>query len=366
MASVYALAGVAAGLFGRNIQADMQSPWLLAVFALLFILLALSMFGLFKLQLPTSWQSRLTVLSNRQRGGNWAGVAIMGALSALIVGPCAAPPFAGALIYVARTQDALLGGVAFFTLGIGMGTPLLLIGASAGKLLPKVGHWMDAINSIFGILFLAVAILLLERILPPLLSILLWAGLMIGSAIYLVAPRVLPEDRRGWTYLRRGLGLTLLIYGGLILVAAANGGRDILRPLQGISSGAETAPHQQLPFRPIKTLEELQLEVAAAQAEGKPVMLDFYADWCVSCKELESYTFTDPAVVSALQGFVLLRADVTANDESDRELLNHFEIQGPPLIVFYRSDGEELRHLRLVGYVDAAYFSVHIGRVGRR
>jgi thiol:disulfide interchange protein DsbD len=223
---------------------------------------------------------------------------------------------------------------------------------------------MDAINSIFGILFLAVAILLLERILPPLLSMLLWGILMIGSAIYLAAPRVLPEDSKSWTYLRRSFGLALLIYGGLILVAAANGGRDILRPLQAIGSGAETTPQQQLPFRPIKTLEELQLEVAAAQAEGKPVMLDFYADWCTSCKEMERHTFSDPAVASALQGFVLLQADVTANDESDRELLNHFEIQGPPLIVFYRSDGEELRHLRLVGYVDAAYFPVHIGRVG--
>jgi thiol:disulfide interchange protein DsbD len=223
---------------------------------------------------------------------------------------------------------------------------------------------MDTINPIFGIFFLAVAILLLERILPPLLSMLLWGVLMIGSAIYLAAPRVLPQDSRGWTYLRRGLGLALLIYGGLILVAAANGGRDILRPLQGVSSGTETAPQPQLSFRSIKTVEDLQLEVAAAQAEGKPVMLDFYADWCVSCKELESRTFTDPAVISALKGFVLLRADVTANDESDRKLLHHFEIQGPPLIVFYRSDGEELRHLRLVGYVDAAYFPVHIGRVG--
>jgi thiol:disulfide interchange protein DsbD len=202
---------------------------------------------------------------------------------------------------------------------------------------------MDAINSIFGILFLAVAILLLERILPPLLSMLLWGILMIGSAIYLGAPRILPQDSRGWTFLRRGLGLALLIYGGLILVTAAAGGRDILRPLQGITVTAESTQQQHLAFKPIKTLDDLRQEVVAAQAEGKPVMLDFYADWCTSCKEMERHTFSDPAVASALQGFVLLQADVTANDESDRELLNHFEIQGPPLIVFYRSDGEELR-----------------------
>ena len=365
-ASTYALVGVVAGLLGYNIQADLQNPWLLSAFALLFVLLALSMFGLYKLQLPSSWQGRLTKLSNRQQGGSWAGVAIMGILSAMIVGPCAAPPFAGALIYIAQTGDAILGGAAFFTLGIGMGVPLLLIGASAGKLLPRIGHWMDTINPIFGILFLAVAMLLLERILPPLLSMLLWSILLIGSAIYLGAQRVLPQDSRGWTYLRRGLGLALLIYGVLILVTAATGGRDILRPLQGITVTAESTPQQHLAFKPIKTMEDLRQEVVTAQAAGKPVMLDFYADWCVSCKELERYTFSDPAVASVLQRFVLLQADVTANDESDRELLNHFEIQGPPLIVFYLPDGEEQRHLRLVGYIDAAKFIAHIAKIGQQ
>ncbi len=365
-ASTYALVGVVASLLGYNIQADLQNPWLLSAFALLFVLLAMSMFGLYKLQLPSSWQGRLTRLSNHQQGGNWTGVAIMGVLSALIVGPCVAPPFAGALIYITQTGDVILGGAAFFTLGIGMGVPLLLIGASAGKLLPKAGHWMDTINAIFGILFLAVAILLLERILPPLLSMLLWGALLIGSAIYLGAPRVLPQDSRGWTYLRRGLGLALLIYGVLILAAAATGGRDILRPILGIEFTTTPTPPQHLVFRPIKTLEDLRLEVATAQSKGRPVMLDFYADWCVSCKELQARTFSDQAVAHALQGFVLLQCDVTANDESDRELLSHFEISGPPLIVFFGPDGEELRHLRLVGYVDAVEFIAHIGKIGEK
>ncbi len=344
MASTYAAAGVVAGLFGRNLQVDMQNPWMLSAFALLFVLLALSMFGLYKIQLPSSWQSSLTVLSNRQKGGSWAGVAIMGALSALIVGPCVAPPFAGALIYVAKTGDALLGGAAFFTLGIGMGAPLLLIGASAGKLLPKAGHWMETINSLFGILFLAVAILLLERILPAEISTLLWGLLLLGTAVYLWAPHGLPTHRRGLKYLRRGMGLALLIYGGLILFSN---------------------PQPHLQFRSVKGMEQLQLEVAAARAKGRPVMLDFYADWCISCKELERYTFSDPGVVSALGGFVLLQADVTANDESDRIMLNQFEISGPPLIVFYGPDGVEQRHLRLVGYIAPPEFIAHVAKIGQ-
>ncbi len=360
MAFTYALVGVVAGLFGYNIQADLQNPWLLSTFALLFVLLALSMFGLYKLQLPSSWQSRITQLSNSQQGGNWAGVAIMGALSALIVGPCVAPPFAGAMIYIAQSRDAILGGAAFFTLGIGMGVPLLLIGASAGKLLPKAGDWMDTINVIFGILLLGVAIILLERILPALVSMLLWGALLIGTAIYLLKPRNQTAGGGIGSYLRRALGLALLLYGGSILIGAATGSRDIFQPLQKVDFLSTSTPQQHLTFKQIKTLEDLQREVAAAKAVGKPVMLDFYADWCISCKELERYTFSDPAVVAALQTSVLLQADVTANDQSDRDLLNHFEISGPPLIVFYDMDGREQRHRRLVGFIDATEFLARI------
>jgi len=351
-------------MLGRSLQATFQKPWILGVCAFIFVLLALSMFGLYELQLPSRWQSRLSEASNRQQGGKYTGVAIMGLLSALIVGPCVAPPLAGALIYIGQTGDAVLGGIGLFALAMGMGAPLLLIGASAGKLLPRAGAWMDAIKAVFGVGMLAVAIVLLERIIPPAVAMVLWGTLMITSAIYMGALRQLPVEATGWSRLWKGLGFTLLVYGALMLVGAAAGGRDTVQPLRGIgfsAGGGAAAQSGELHFRRIKTLADLEREVASASADGRPVMLDFYADWCVSCKELERYTFSDPAVHAALKDFVLLQADVTADDSDDRALLQgHFGLPGPPAIIFYGRDGTERRNYRVVGYMEASEFASHV------
>ncbi|MEW8289997.1 MAG: protein-disulfide reductase DsbD [Candidatus Thiodiazotropha endolucinida] len=366
MAITYTIAGVLAGMFGENLQAYFQNPWILSAFALVFVLLALSMFGFYDLQLPSSLQSRLTEVSNRQQGGSLTGVAIMGFLSALIVGPCVAPPLAGALIYIGQTGDALLGGLALFTLSMGMGTPVIAIGTSAGKLLPRAGSWMDAVKAVFGVALLAVAIILLERIIPADIAMLLWGILFIVSAIYMGALRNLEIEASGWQKLWKGLGFVFLVYGTLMLVGAAAGGKDTLQPLRGIAiaGGAGSAQgHQELQFKRIKSLDDLQREVAFASSQGKPVMLDFYADWCVSCKEMEKYTFSDPQVINALANTHLLQADVTANDDIDQALLQeHFGLPGPPAIIFYGSDGRERKNYRLVGFKPAEEFSAHVTR----
>ncbi len=366
MAITYTAAGVLAGLFGENLQAYFQNPWIISTFASIFVLLALSMFGFYDLQLPSSLQSRLAEVSNRQQGGSLTGVAIMGFLSALIVGPCVAPPLAGALIYIGQTGDALLGGLALFALSMGMGAPLIAIGTSAGKLLPRAGSWMDAVKAVFGVALLGVAIILLERIIPADIALLLWGILLIVSAIYMGALRHLEIEASGWQKLWKGLGFVFLVYGTLMLVGAASGGKDTLQPLRGIAvagGSAATQGHQGLQFKRIKSVEDLQREVALASSEGRPVMLDFYADWCVSCKEMEKYTFSDPQVIGALAGTRLLQADVTANDEVDQALLQgHFGLPGPPAIIFYGKDGKERRNYRLVGFKSAREFSDHVNR----
>ncbi|MES9829262.1 MAG: protein-disulfide reductase DsbD [Candidatus Thiodiazotropha sp.] len=366
MAITYTIAGVLAGMFGENLQAYFQNPWILSAFALVFVLLALSMFGFYDLQLPSSLQSRLTEVSNRQQGGSLTGVAIMGFLSALIVGPCVAPPLAGALIYIGQTGDALLGGLALFALSMGMGTPVIAIGTSAGKLLPRAGSWMDAVKAVFGVALLAVAIVLLERIIPADIAMLLWGILFIVSAIYMGALRNLEIEASGWQKLWKGLGFVFLVYGTLMLVGAAAGGKDTLQPLRGLAmaGGSGSAQgHQELQFKRIKSLDDLQREVAFASSQGKPVMLDFYADWCVSCKEMEKYTFSDPQVIDALANTHLLQADVTANDDIDQALLQgHFGLPGPPVIIFYGSDGRERKNYRLVGFMPAEEFSAYATR----
>lgn len=365
MSLTYTLAGVLAGLFGQNLQAAFQNPWILSFFALVFVLLALSMFGFYDLQLPSSWQSKLSETSNRQRGGSYTGVAIMGLLSALIVGPCVAPPLAGALIYIGQSGDAMLGGIGLFAMAIGMGTPLLLIGTSAGKLLPRAGSWMDTVKAVFGVGMLAVAIVLLERILPPAVAMTLWGALLIVSAVYMGALQQLPIEASGWDRLWRGLGVVLLAYGVLMLVGVAAGGKDTVQPLRGVSFGGSglRAEATELHFKRIKTVADLQREVAAASRAGKPVMLDFYADWCVTCKEMERYTFSDPTVIRALDKFVLLQADVTADDRDDRALLQeYFGMPGPPSIMFFDQTGEERRPFRIVGFMQASEFVAHVQR----
>jgi thiol:disulfide interchange protein DsbD len=362
MAVTYTAAGVLAALFGQNLQAAFQNPWILSTFAAVFVLLALSMFGFYELQLPSRLQTRLSEMSNRQEGGNLFGVAIMGFLSALIVGPCVAPPLAAALIYIGQTGDAVLGGSALFALSLGMGAPLIAIGTSAGKLLPRAGAWMDTVKAVFGVLMLAVAVYLLERVVPPAVAMALWGVLMIVSAIYMGALKSLPVEATGWARLWKGLGMVLLIYGALMLVGAAAGGRDTVQPLRGIGFGGTAAEQQHLSFKRIKTVDDLEREVAAAAAQDRPVMLDFYADWCTYCIQYEKYVFTDPQVIDALERFVLLQADVTANDEADQALLAHFGVPAPPTIIFYGPEGDEKRRYRVLGYMDAEAFEAHVRR----
>jgi thiol:disulfide interchange protein DsbD len=361
MALTYTVVGVLAGLFGANLQAAFQNPWVLTSFALIFVLLALSMFGFYDLQLPSSFQSKLAEISNKQEGGTLIGVAIMGLLSALIVGPCVAPPLFGALIYISQTGDAVLGGIALFALSMGMGVPLIAIGTSAGKLLPRAGGWMDAVKAVFGVALLGVAIFMLERILPPALAMLLWGLLLISSSVYMGALTQLPQGASGWSKLWKGLGVFLLIYGALMLLGAAAGGKDTVQPLRGLAVGGGGAAAEAV-FTPVKTLEDLDREVAKAGTLGKPVMFDFYADWCVTCKELERYTFSDPAVIAEMERFVLLKADVTANDADDQALMKHFGIIGPPAILFFDAAGQELKNYRLVGFKPADAFVEHLRR----
>ncbi len=363
MALTYTAAGIAvAGFFGQsvNLQAAFQNPWILGPFALVFVLLALSMFGFYDLQLPSRWQSKLTEASNRQKGGTLTGVAIMGVLSALIVGPCVAAPLAAALVYIAESGDMVLGGTALFALSMGMGTPVLMIGTSAGKLLPKAGHWMEAVKAFFGVTMLAVAIVLLERIVPAAVAMILWGILLITSAIYMGATKSISTESSGWERLWKGLGMVLLVYGVLMMIGAAAGGKDTVQPLRGLFS---TSASEHLQFKRIKSVADLEREVALASSNNSPVMLDFYADWCVSCKEMERYTFSDPKVISALSGYTLLQADVTANDATDQALLQgHFGLPGPPSIMFYNRNGEELKPQRVVGFMTADAFSQHINR----
>ncbi len=362
MALTYTIAGVLAGLFGENLQAMFQNPWVLGSFSLVFVALSLSMFGFYEIQLPSSLQSRLSTVSNSQQGGTYIGTAIMGLLSALIVGPCVAPPLAGALIYIGQSGDAILGGLALFALSMGMGMPLLAIGASAGKFMPKAGDWMNAIKAVFGVMLLAVAIWMLERIVPASVTLALWSVLLISTSIYMGALEPVGIDGTGWRKLWKGVGLVLLLFGALLLVGAASGAKDPLQPLQGLaasSAGGSGGQSQELTFKKIHSLDELNSELRAAKQRNQAVMLDFYADWCVSCKEMERYTFSKPAVQQALSGVLLLKADVTANNEDDKVLLKHFGLIGPPSIIFYDTQGQEQRNLRLVGFMEAGAFEKH-------
>lgn len=361
MAATYTVAGILAAQLGQNIQALFQTPWVVVTFSAIFVLLALSMFGFYDLQLPTSWQSRLTELSNRHGGGSHTGVAIMGLLSALIVGPCVAPPLIGVLAVIAATGDVILGGSALFIMSLGMGAPLLAIGASAGQLLPRAGHWMDRVKFVFGVLLLGIAIWMLERVLPPAITMLLWAILIIVTATFMGVFQPVKPDMSGWQRLVKGLGVALLIYGILLLVGMAAGSKDPLQPLRGIGLAADKgAAPEHVEFRSIKTLADLERELN--QAGERPVMLDFYADWCIACKEWEKYTFTDPNVqaIWARTDTLLLQADVTANDAADRKLMRHFNIIGPPAIVFFDPDGAERRRYRVVGFMPAEKFEMHL------
>ncbi|HKE49478.1 MAG TPA: protein-disulfide reductase DsbD, partial [Rhodanobacteraceae bacterium] len=359
---IFTLAGVIAGVAGANLQAAFQKPWILWSFAILFVLLSLSMFGFYELQLPSAWQSKIADISNKQKGGSLIGVAVMGLLSALIVGPCVAPPLAAAVLYISQTHDPVFGGLALFVLSLGMGAPLVVFGTAAGKFLPRAGAWMDAVKGVFGVLFLGLAIWMLARILDAFWIMLMSGALLIASAVYLGALERLPDGASGWRRLWKALGIVLLVAGAAEIVGAAAGGRDVTQPLAGVFARNGEPAEKVLAFKTIKSSEDLDRVLEGALKAGKPVILDFYADWCVSCKEMEKFTFSRADVQQALSGFILLKADVTANDETDQALLKRFALFGPPATIFF-SHGDEQRPLRLIGFEKAEDFIARIGKL---
>ena len=364
MSITYTIAGLLTGLLGANIQTMLQNPWIIGGFSLLFVVLSLSMFGLYELQLPQRLQDRLHQISHQQKGGKLAGVALMGLLSGLIVGPCLAPPLAGALIFIGQHGDPILGASALFALSMGMGVPLLAVGTSAGSLLPKAGAWMDSIKAIFGVMMLGLAIWLLERIIPGWVALLLWGSLFIVSAIYLGALNTLSLSSHSAEKLSKGLGLIILIYGTLLIIGGASGSQNVWQPLQGLASGtgSSSSGYAQtgLKFAPIKNLNELEQRL---EQSNQPVMLDLYADWCVECKTMEMTTFKDPAVMSTLANTLKLKLDMTDNNDEHKAFLKQFGVFGPPTILFFDPQGNEYKQHRLVGTMNAKDFNDHLNSI---
>lgn len=359
MSVTYTVAGVMTGLLGENIQALFQNPWIIGSFSALFVVLSLSMFGLFELQLPQALQNRLHQISQQQKGGKIVGAALMGLLSGLIVGPCLAPPLAAALIFIGQHGDPVLGGSALFALSMGMGIPLLVIGTSAGTLLPKAGNWMDTIKSIFGVMMLALAIWMLERIIPGWISLLLWGGLLIVTAVYLGALNTLSIDSNGWEKLWKGLGLILLIYGGMLMIGGASGGHNVWQPLHTVSASSTSvqATTAHVNFTQVSTRGDLEQQLAQTNQAS---MLDFYADWCVECKRMEITTFQDPTLISTLKNITPLQLDMTANNAEHKALMKQYGVFAPPTLLFFDKNGKEYTQHRLVGSISAADLTQHI------
>jgi thiol:disulfide interchange protein DsbD len=360
MAVTYALAGIAAGFSGTLISAALQNPWVLGGFALLFVVLAFSMFGFYELQLPTFLQSKVSEEASHFKGGSLPGVAVMGALSALIVGPCVAAPLAGALLYIGQTGDALLGGLALFCMALGMGVPLLVVGLSAGTLLPKSGPWMETVKKAFGFILLATALWLVSPVIPVAIQMAGWAVLLIIPAILMRAFHRLPKQAKGWQRLRKFIAIAMLIVGAVLLAGAFSGGKDLLQAFSRLNDGSKGSGITTLSFERIRSLGELEARI---KASGKPVMLDFYADWCVSCKEMARFTFSDARVQLTLSGWILLQADVTANSEDDKALLARFKLFGPPGIIFFDSQGSEVEGVRVVGFQNTDAFLATLARL---
>ena len=342
MSLTYALVGAVVALMGNNLQIALQSPWAIGAFSLIFVLLAVSMFGFYELRLPVSWHSKLAQVTRGQAGGHYVGAAIMGSLSTLILSPCVTAPLIGALGYIAHSGNVALGVLTLFFLGLGMGTPLLLIGTSAGKLLPKAGVWMNGVKGFFGVVMLAMAIYLLDRIIPATVTMGLWACLLIFSGIYIGALTGATSNSEKF---RQATGIIFLGYGLLILVGASNGNTNPLQPL-AFQNNSNYVPAQE-PMQTVKTLAEAKQ--ALQNAKGSPVMLDFYADWCASCKHIAATTLQAPQVLTALKDFTVVKVDLTANNAATKELLTHFNVVAPPTFLFIDAQGKELDSLRVVG-----------------
>lgn len=357
MAITYAIAGVAAGLSGAMLSAALQNAWVLGTFALIFVLLSFSMFGFYELQLPGTLQSRLSDEAGHLKGGHLSSVFGMGALSALIVGPCVAAPLAGALLYISQTGDVVLGGSALFIMALGMGVPLLLLGTSAGALLPKAGAWMESIKRFFGVLLLGVAIWIISPVINEVTHMLLWAALLIISAIYLHAIDPLPERASGVRKFLKGIGVIALLVGFALLIGVLSGSRDVLQPLSKLNlasamNAEETAPasYAALPFQRVKTVAELDEQIR--QSEGRHIMVKFHADWCVSCKEMDRFTLSDAKVQDRLRDVVLLQIDVTDGTPEDAALLKRFKLFGPPGILFIDRQGHDVPDIKVIGFLN--------------
>ncbi len=364
MALIYTGAGVAAAAAGLQLQATFNQPWILILFSGLFVVLAFGMFGAFELQMPSSIQSKLAGVSGNQKSGTLIGAFVMGALSALVVTACVAPALIAALTVMAQTGDMLRGGTALFAMSLGMGAPLLAVGAAQGKLLPKAGAWMVAVKGAFGFMFLGLGVWMLSRILPGSVTLTLWAVLVFMVGVFMGGLTSLTTESSVTQKLGKGFGFLAIIYGLLLFLGALTGGSNPLKPLATVSfgGGVMVAQEQHLEFQRIKSVADLDREIATAAAAGKTAMLDFYADWCVSCIEMEEYTFTDATVQAALANTVLLQADVTANDEQDQELLQRFGVFGPPTIIFFGTDGQQRHGYEVVGYMKAKDFTDHLQR----
>lgn len=364
MSLTYTAAGVIAALFGQNLQALFQHPAVLIGFTGVFVVLALSMFGFYELQLPLALQNRLAALSQRQRGGSYYGVAIMGVLSALIVGPCVAAPLAAALIVIGTAADPLRGGLALFALSLGMGVPLLVVGAFGPRLLPRAGPWMVMVKQLFGVMLLAVAIYLLSRVIADAVELALWSALALLSAVFVyragTGGRLMTSRLHPAVLARVFVSVVFAAYGGALAVGAFTGAHDPLRPLAGVAG----EQHRSLPFERVKSVADLDRVLAQAREDGRMVMLDFYADWCVSCVEMERDTFIQPTVHAALRDVVLIQADVTVYDDADKALMDRFGLHGPPAILFFGRDGRERRASRVIGFMGAEEFRMHVVRAG--
>ncbi|MBS0375550.1 MAG: protein-disulfide reductase DsbD [Proteobacteria bacterium] len=358
MALTYTVAGAIFAMAGHQAQAFFQQTWIIVGFALMFVALSLAMFGVYELQMPSGLQTMFAGASNRIRGGKFVSTAIMGALSSLVVTACVAPPLVAALAVIGQAGDVGRGALALLALSFGMGTPLLVVGASAGTLLPKAGPWMETVKAIFGVVFVGVAVWMLDRVLPARLEMLAW-GVVAASAAWVALRIGLRGGRR--TALRQVIAGLAAAYALLLVAGAIGGGENPLKPLAGTGLLGASARAESLPWRPVRSVADLDRELAAATAAGRRTMLDFSADWCVSCKEMEAHTFSDPAVRAALAGYVLLRADVTANNDDDQALLKRFRIIGPPTTAFFAPDGRERGDYRLVGFVAPAAFRTHLG-----
>lgn len=369
MALTYAAAGVITGLLGAsfNLQAHLQSPWVLSVFAALFVVFALSMFNLFEIQLPRFIREPLNDASHRLTGSRVVSIFGIGALSALIVSPCVSAPLAGSLLYISTTQDAVIGGVALFALGLGMGIPLILVAVGGRKLLPSTGPWMNVVKAFYGVMLLAVAIWLVERLVPAWLALTLWGLLIAVTGVQLGA---FDTAKAGWERTRKGLGLVMFAYGIALLAGAVSGANDPMKPLAPFTAsnpavaGGSAPQMAHAQFLRLESPADIRNQLAQAKRDGTPVMLDFYADWCISCKIMERNVFSHGAVIQALSPYTLLQLDMTDNTPAQQALLEELGLFGPPAILFYGNDGTELETARVLGEMDREQFLGHLNTLG--